>query len=292
MDFQCPLCKVILKNGLCPVCKKEYVEDSYFNFTIDKQKYQFTKPDANYINVQEVAGENVYYNFFKPSVLSKNCKTVLDIGCGIGTTVNCLLKDGYDAYGIDLPIMIEQWRYYKRDTEHYLSCDATNLPFPNNSFDLIMSMGVIEHIGTEDGDCTLRNNYKETRQNYANEILRVIKPGGSIIISCPNKSFPIDIQHGPVDRFSKPYKIRKFIHGKTKLNFHKTLGKYHLLSYKEVEKLFIPGKIEPLSLKNYFSYSAFRNNLIMKSVNFYVEKLPKVLRKTFLNPYMLVRIRV
>ncbi|GAC1446770.1 MAG: hypothetical protein NVSMB56_08610 [Pyrinomonadaceae bacterium] len=48
------------------------------------------------------------------------------------------------------------------------------------------ALGVIEHIGTQSGHCTLAEHYEAARQNYANEILRVAKSGGRIIIACTN----------------------------------------------------------------------------------------------------------
>jgi 2-polyprenyl-3-methyl-5-hydroxy-6-metoxy-1,4-benzoquinol methylase len=35
------------------------------------------------------------------ALLSRKSRAILDIGCGCGEVVNCLLSDGFDAYGID-----------------------------------------------------------------------------------------------------------------------------------------------------------------------------------------------
>jgi 2-polyprenyl-3-methyl-5-hydroxy-6-metoxy-1,4-benzoquinol methylase len=49
---------------------------------------------------------------------------------------------------------------------------ATELPFPNNSFDLVISDDLIEHLVETD--------------EYARELMRVLRPGGWLMLSTPN----------------------------------------------------------------------------------------------------------
>lgn len=132
--------------------------------------------------------------------------------------------------------------------------------------------------------------------------MRVTKKNGRILISCPNKRFPIDILHGPTDDSSPDTKtnaLRDFIFNSSGLNVHSTWGKNHLLSYPELEKLFITEggaeSLEPLSLKDYFCFLSFEKgffNVMLKDImKFYFNNLPGFLRSTFLNPYVLVQIR-
>ena len=53
--------------------------------------------------------------------------------------------------------------------------DATNLPFPNESFDAITMFDVLEHI--------------PDHQKAAAEALRVLRPGGYIMVSTPNENW-------------------------------------------------------------------------------------------------------
>jgi SAM-dependent methyltransferase len=48
---------------------------------------------------------------------------ILDFGCGIGGSVNVLLAQGYDAYGVDI------WEYWGRDLEMYW--DIKHRPHPD-----------------------------------------------------------------------------------------------------------------------------------------------------------------
>lgn len=155
--------------------------------------------------------------------------------------MNCLLEDGHDAYGIDLPHLSKYWARNGNDPRRFFCCDAARLPFPDDSFDVVYSTGVVEHIGTKLGHCSLSSNYVTVRQSYANEILRVTKPNGRILIACPNKAFPIDIQHGACDAaapMTLVNRLRQYIFDKTRINIHPSWGEYHLLSYSETKKLF------------------------------------------------------
>lgn len=151
---------------------------------------------------------------------------------------------------------------------------------------------MIEHIGTVDGHAMLSSNYEEARQAYANEIIRVTKPGGRILVACPNKSFPIDIQHGCKGR------IRGYIYKRTGLNIHQIWGKYHLLSYAETRNLFcLQGgahSFKPLPLKGYLGFGRFESGFLKpfaQLAKLYMNNLPNFLRPTFANPYILVEIR-
>ena len=76
-------------------------------------------------------------------------KNVLEIGVGMGADYLEWLKAGAQATGVDLsPASIERARLrcelagYKADVH---VADAENLPFPDNSFDVVYSYGVMHH---------------------------------------------------------------------------------------------------------------------------------------------------
>jgi SAM-dependent methyltransferase len=56
-----------------------------------------------------------------------------------------------------------------------------HLPFPTDSFDLILSHEVIEHVQND-------------RQSIA-EIVRTLRPGGRLVLFCPNQGYPFET-HG------------------------------------------------------------------------------------------------
>lgn len=256
--------------------------------------------DEDYSRAQEVNGKRIYKEYLKPYVLQGPSDKMLDVGCGIGQTVNSLIEDGFDAYGVDLPDLSRFWAREGNSPEHFFACDGTSLPFGEGMFDVTYSMGVIEHVGTVLGHYTLGSDYRLTRQRFIKEMMRVTKPGGRILIACPNKSFPLDIQHGARDDLtpsSAGNRIRSYIFDRTGVNIHPTWGRYHLLSYAECRKLFQDtGKMSsfrPLSLRGYFGFGRFKAGFLKpfaNLANIYVDNLPRRLRPTFFNPYMIVEI--
>ncbi len=95
-------------------------------------------------------------------------RKVLEIGVGMGADYLEWLKAGANATGVDLsPGSLEKARLrcelagYKTDLQ---VADAENLPFPDNSFDVVYSYGVLHH--SPDTPRCIR------------EAWRVLKPGG------------------------------------------------------------------------------------------------------------------
>ncbi|AIY89557.1 class I SAM-dependent methyltransferase [Geoglobus acetivorans] len=109
----------------------------------------------------------MYMDYLKP----ESGKKVLDVGCGVGTVVHHLSEQGFEAYGIDVsPIAIEIAR--KSGSGTFKVYDGKKFPFPNNYFDSAGCKDTLEH-----------TVYPE---HLLDEMIRVVKPGGKIVISCPN----------------------------------------------------------------------------------------------------------
>jgi SAM-dependent methyltransferase len=126
---------------------------------------------------------------------------VLDSGCGNGLSVDLLSEAGIHAWGHDLSALRKwQWRERKM-RDRLVVADAMRLPFPDGFFDVVISSGVIEHIGVEE-----RGNPRYSvaplagkdgmRTEYLRELIRVVRRGGRLIVDCPNGAFPIDFWHG------------------------------------------------------------------------------------------------
>jgi SAM-dependent methyltransferase len=261
----------------------------------ERSFYNIYSTTEEYAAIQESCGNRIYEDFLKSYFAQESFNNVLDVGCGLGRGISQLIKEGYNAYGIDLPQLSKFWKKEQNDSNHFFCCDAGQLPFPDDFFDIVYSLGVIEHIGTKIGHCTLSSNYRELRQQFVSEILRVTKPLGRILISCPNKHFPFDIQHGPTDNLSPKNRFRSFIFAKTGINVHPIWGKYHLLSYSEVKHLFCKDGgaryFEPISLKGYFAFERFRFKFFKSLAELYIHHIPRAWLSSFLNPYVLVQIR-
>jgi len=294
---------------VCPKCHGELAldGDEYIcscGCTYRKDNYGYTNFFANenfamddltsekYANTQDISGLRLFRDYIKPLLLQEPSNVVLDVGCGMGAGIIELNEEGYEAYGIDLPYISKRWAERNRPREIFFSANALELPFCNNYFDFLYSTGVIKHIGTLCGDCTLKSNYREERQQYANELLRITKHGGRILISCPNKRFPFDLQHVPHDAYREASLLRELIWRKVKINIHQVSGEYHLLSYPEVRHLFRTAQsITAQPLTKYFGTSSVKNPLLRFFINAYIDNMPLKILETFINPYMCLLIK-
>lgn len=306
--LRCPDCHGSLEDldaGVrCLACSRSYQPNTegYLEFMPDRslQKKESTNPRK--ADAQASAGATrMMQEYIEPYIFREPFETVLDVGCGIGNLISRLLQGGYDAYGIDLPTLSGFWSEGDNDRDRFYCCDATQLPFADDSIDVIISTGVIEHIGTGLGNNTLQGDYQIRRQRYADEILRVCRPGGRILVACPNKSFPIDPQHEVIDGYNQDNistRIRSRIYDKTSLNIHKVWGEYHLLSYREIRQLFCVNgaarSVQALPLKDYFGLTMFQSGYlkpVRRLADVYINKMPRFLQETPFNPYVLVEIR-
>ncbi len=104
---------------------------------------------------------------------------VLDNGCGLGTWIRAFEEFNGDVFGLE--VEFERLTESVTQGKGVLQGVGETLPYATNSFDTIFSNEVIEHVA-DDAVCMA-------------EMVRVLKPGGRIIIFCPNRWYPVE-QHG------------------------------------------------------------------------------------------------
>lgn len=96
---------------------------------------------------------------------------VLDIGCGTGSQLRYLSDRGYKIYGIDLSEPMLGLAKSKLGKNALLSMgDAIRIPFPAQTFDLVISSLFIHQLAPA------------LRSAMLVETSRVIKPGGQILL--------------------------------------------------------------------------------------------------------------
>jgi SAM-dependent methyltransferase len=105
---------------------------------------------------------------------------VLDDGCGAGYGSMILARNGFEVVGIDIDshAIAHCQKTCSSPLASFRQQDSAKLSFLDASFDGVVSFEVIEHI-------------QEYRQ-YLAEAQRVLRPGGLLIISTPNKSVYTD----------------------------------------------------------------------------------------------------
>lgn len=276
-------------------------KEGYFDFTVGEQFYDIESTSEEYAGEQQESWRRFYDEYLKPWVLRENARRVLEVGCGMGLGVRFLREDGVEAFGIDIPCLAKFWARAGNDPAHFINCDGARMPFPDGYFDAVYTLGTIEHIGTKVGHYTLADDYKKTRIEFAKEMLRVTRPGGRLLVTCPNKSFPIDIHHEPTDAATPKgtMKWRRHIFDKYGMTLHKPFGKYHLFSYRELRELFCgqnsAASIAPLPLRHYFAFKRTGSLGLLRRLKnvivWYIENMPPTLRRSPLNPFLVVEVR-
>lgn len=100
----------------------------------------------------------------------KDKNSILEIGCGRGEMLSNFKELGLEVKGIDLS---PEAPSFQKDIEIKVGNVEENiLPYPDNSFDIVYSKSVLEHL-----------NYPE---RYMKEAYRTLKPNGIIITLVPD----------------------------------------------------------------------------------------------------------
>ena len=98
---------------------------------------------------------------------------ILEIGCGIGTVVWELARQGYDAIGTDISRVAVEYGRTKYPGIRLEVLPAEELPFDAGTFDVVLSFDLFEHIARID--------------RHVSEVQRVLKPAGYYLFETPNK---------------------------------------------------------------------------------------------------------
>ncbi len=104
---------------------------------------------------------------------------VFENGVGLGAYLSRLAGDARQAVGLD--VELERTIETHKHVEQVLCGVGEFLPFPENTFDLILSNEVLEHVQDD--------------QLAVQEIVRCLKPGGRLVMFCPNRGYPFET-HG------------------------------------------------------------------------------------------------
>jgi len=110
----------------------------------------------------------------------KRGETAIDIGCGTGNYSIELAKRGIDVTGLDDSEEMLSRARIKAGNERlridFLRADALALPFPDASFDLVLSVSAL---------CFMKDP-----QGAIVEMRRVLRPGGRVVIGSLNRWSP------------------------------------------------------------------------------------------------------
>ncbi len=199
-------------------------------------------------------------------LMPSDVKTVLDVGCGNGIITNLLIEK-YDVTGLDSSLeALENVKAKK------VLSSASELPFPDNSYDLVLSSEMLEHL-TDNELNKVRNEIVRVARKY----IMITVPESEYLprsyCKCPNCDAIFHVwQH--LQSFSKSRLESLFLRD-FKILHYETLGSRQkqwipqLISLKHALGQWMhPGAkgICPVCGNIYFPKN--RKNLLTKAVNF------------------------
>lgn len=193
---------------------------------------------------------------------------LLDAGCGTGGLLAHI--DIHNVYGFD--ISEESIKFCKiRKLRNILRASVSNIPFSSSSFDLVISLDVLYHLGVKNDSTVLREFY------------RVLAKGGVLLINLPAYNFlksTHDIAIHTRQRYIRQDLKRKIENAGfkiVKLTYRNTILFPLILAIRLFERLSLKNekaahsdlKRMPDQLNNLLTYFlSMENRLIVSGLNF------------------------
>lgn len=172
--FVCPKCKGPLVALRCVRCSLEFPEyegvpcllsDQSEGSASRKLQEIYDEIYSHHEDVWLDQGRSAgFLRYLATLAEARSSESVLEIGCGEGLLLAELA--GNEKYGID-PSLQALLRARRRSSASYAVARAEELPFSDESFELVVSVGVMEHFQNVDAATA--------------EIRRVLKPAGRYV---------------------------------------------------------------------------------------------------------------
>jgi ubiquinone/menaquinone biosynthesis C-methylase UbiE len=199
---------------------------SNFNY-IDHYKKDAVEFDYFEKRKGETAHDERRVREFIISRIPKNVNSILDVGCGNGWVAKEFLPKRKQVCSLDIsvtnPAIVQ--KLYHNEKHFGIAADSFCLPFNDNSFDCVIASEIIEHVFDPAG--------------FIKELFRVVKKGGSLIITTPYKEKLI-------------YYLCIHCNQKTPANAH-----IHSFDEKKLENLYSENDLDS------FKYDTFGNKLLL-----------------------------
>ena len=146
---------------------------------------------------------------------------ILENGCGVGMYVEHLSPFGGTVIGLEYDF--ERTAEARKNSPHIINGTGESLPLPSGTFDLILSHEVIEHV-------------QDDRAAIC-EMIRILKPGGRVVIFCPNRGYPFET-HGIYWKGKYYFGNKLFVNYLPRALRDKLAPHVRVYSKRDMEKLF------------------------------------------------------
>jgi len=217
-----------------------------------------------YVEVTEISGDSVsreqiqrMYTRYHFARQFCDGKDVLEVACGSGQGLGYLAKKARMVVGGDYSVaLLKMAQSHYRGRIPLVRLDGHALPFTEKSFDVVILYEAIY--------------YLEKPESFIEECMRVLRPGGVVLICNPNKDLP-DFNPSPYSyryfapcdfmNLLTPYGLRSECYGDCKVDYgslkqrifsllKKTMVNLHLMpktmAGKKVFKRIVFGKLVPM----------------------------------------------
>ncbi|CAN5600526.1 hypothetical protein BH10ACI4_BH10ACI4_24580 [soil metagenome] len=286
----CPKCHGELNKTsdrwLCSSCPHEFPMRDGSPDLILGERYDVDSGEQVMLS-EEVTNHRTVNEYYVPlfrKLFKERAPRILSLGCGVGADVDALCDAGFDAYGIDNGVRSGTWKRRKYP-ERLVMANGKCMPFADETFDCVFCGCVFPHVGVQGSSYNVTPDYHEQRLELASEMARVLKPGGRVIASNPNRWFPFDIFH---EHTAERFRVRPTFPTDPLL-----------LSRGDYEKLFAGSgcvRAVGLPVEGYWSFANSSKSLKGRLASLPVRMLfraasaIKPLRTSFINPWIIVMI--
>jgi 2-polyprenyl-3-methyl-5-hydroxy-6-metoxy-1,4-benzoquinol methylase len=209
------------------------------------------------MNIKNMSNFESNLIFLKKTNLVQKNKKIFEIGSGLGFLLKNLQDKGYNIIGSEVSDKAIEFAKKELNME-LIKIENDYFNFPDNSFDIVMSFDVFEHIPDSD--------------KHLKEVRRILKPGGCYLLSTPNKftNIPFEILKEKSINKWKQYHCSLHSYWQLKNRF-----KRHRFEVK-FEKIPVINDYFKEKIKKYFGFFGL---LLIKILN--PDKLPIFLKTNY-----------
>lgn len=147
---------------------------------MNKKELFYNEISKDWLNIMNVYEVNKRLDIVFKKILTQDItnKSFLDVGCGIGLFSEQAFKKGAKVTSLDVGAELME-EVKKRCVSKRVIGSVLELPFEDNTFDIVLATEVLEHT-------------PNPKKGFL-EILRVTKPGGIAIVTLPNKVWKFSV---------------------------------------------------------------------------------------------------